>query len=324
MDVQLLLKEALQHNASDVHLSAGSRPMMRVDGDLCVMASSSLSDADVLAMLDEVLNEEQQQAYLQHQAVDFSFEISDVSRFRGSAFLQARGASVVFRCIPLRILSMSQLQLPSVFFDMVAYTSGLVLLTGPAGSGKSTTLAAMIDHINETKKLHIITIEDPIEFIYPPKQSLLSQREVGRDTDSFHSALRSALRSDPNIILLGELRDLETIRLALTAAETGHLVFATLHTASAVAAVSRMIDVFPGDEQARVRGILSESLQAVVAQRLVKKLGGGRRAAWEIMICHPAMRHLIRENKTAQMYSAMQTGQAYGMTTFDQSLCTPN
>jgi len=266
------------------------------------------------------MNDKQRKDYEEHLESDFSFEIPGLARFRVNAFVQNRGAAAVFRTIPSKVLNMEQLGMGEVFKKISDNPRGLIAVTGPTGSGKSTTMAAMIDYINSTKYEHILTIEDPIEFVHESKKSLINQREVHRDTHGFNEALRSALREDPDIILVGELRDLEAIRLALTAAETGHLVFGTLHTTSAAKTIDRIIDVFPAAEKSMVRSMLSESLQAVVSQTLLKKVGGGRVAAHEIMIGTSASRNLIREDKIAQMYSAIQTGQSVGMQTLDQCL----
>lgn len=320
MDMTELLAFSAQQNASDLHLSAGLPPMIRVDGDMRRVNVPALSHAEVEALVHSIMNEPQRAEFEQRLETDFSFEVPGVARFRVNAFNQNRGCGAVFRTIPSRVLSMAELELGAVFEDIAKVPRGLVLVTGPTGSGKSTTLAALLDYINENKQDHILTIEDPIEFVHEAKKCLVNQREVHRDTHSFANALRSALREDPDIILVGELRDLETIRLALTAAETGHLVFATLHTTSAAKSIDRVVDVFPGEEKAMVRSMLSESLQAVVSQTLLKKVGGGRVAAHEIMIGTPAIRNLIREDKVAQMYSAIQTGSQQGMQTLDQCL----
>jgi twitching motility protein PilT len=266
------------------------------------------------------MNDKQRKAYEEFFETDFSFEIPGVARFRVNAFNQNRGAAGVFRTIPSKVLTLDELKAPEIFKDIVSVPRGLVLVTGPTGSGKSTTLAAMIDYLNDREYAHILTIEDPIEFVHTSKKCLVNQREIHRDTLGFSEALRSALREDPDIILVGEMRDLETIRLALTAAETGHLVFATLHTTSAAKTIDRIIDVFPAAEKDMVRSMLSESLRSVISQTLFKRIGGGRVAAHEIMIGTPAIRNLIREAKVAQMYSAIQTGQAVGMQTLDQNL----
>lgn len=320
MDIAELLGFTVKNNSSDLHLSAGMPPMIRVDGDLRKINVPAFEHKDVIKIIYDIMNDKQRKEFEEHLETDFSFEINNLSRFRVNAFNQARGAGAVFRTIPSKILSMDDLHLPEVFKEMAAFPKGLVLVTGPTGSGKSTTLAAIIDFINASRYEHILTVEDPIEFMHTSNKCLVNQREVHRDTHSFSAALRSALREDPDIILVGELRDLETIRLAMTAAETGHLVFGTLHTNSATKTINRIIDVFPGDEKSMVRSMLSESLQAVVAQSLLKKIGGGRVAALEIMICNSAIRNLIREDKVAQMYSSIQTGQAQGMMTFDQHL----
>ncbi len=319
MDIKELLNVAVKNKASDLHLSAGLAPMYRVDGDLIVLEHPILEHQDVVELIEAVTTQEQRNEYKEHLETDFSFQSND-ARFRANIYVQERGAAAVFRVIPNEILSMDALQLPPIFEKIATFPQGLVLVTGPTGSGKSTTLAAVIDHINRTRHQHILTIEDPIEFLHHSKSCLINQREVFRDTQSFSAALRSALRQDPDVILVGELRDLETIRLAMTAAETGHLVFATLHTSSASKTINRIIDVFPGDEKAMIRSMLSGSLQAVVAQTLLKKQGGGRVAALEIMLCNSAIRNLIREDKVAQMYSTIQTGKNFGMQTLDQHL----
>jgi twitching motility protein PilT len=274
----------------------------------------------VHGLVYDIMNDKQRKDYEEFLETDFSFEIPNLARFRVNAFNQNRGAGAVFRTIPSDILSLEDLGTPAIFKEIADTPRGLVLVTGPTGSGKSTTLAAMIDYINKKSYHHILTIEDPIEFVHESKKCLINQREVHRDTKGFNEALRSALREDPDIILVGEMRDLETIRLALTAAETGHLVFGTLHTTSAAKTIDRVIDVFPAAEKTMVRSMLSESLRAVISQTLLKKIGGGRIAAWEIMLGTPAIRNLIREDKVAQMYSAIQTGHAVGMTTLDQYL----
>lgn len=320
MDIAELLAFSVKNNSSDLHLSAGLPPMIRVDGDLRKINLPALEHKDVMKIIYDVMNDRQRKEYEEHLETDFSFEIANLSRFRVNVFNQLRGAGAVFRTIPSKILSMSDLGLPAIFEEMSSFSKGLVLVTGPTGSGKSTTLAAMIDYINSSRYEHILTVEDPVEFVHESKKCLVNQREVHRDTLSFNAALRSALREDPDVILVGELRDLETIRLAMTAAETGHLVFGTLHTNSATKTINRIIDVFPAEEKAMVRSMLSESLQAVVAQTLLKKNGGGRIAALEIMICTSAIRNLIREDKVAQMFSSIQTGQARGMQTLDQHL----
>ena len=317
----MILTLAVKNQASDLHLSPGLPPMMRVEGDLCRANDTSLAHKHILGMLWGIMTEAQQQEFEKMFELDFSFEIPGISRFRVNVFMQARGVSAVFRIIPQQILGLEELGLPLSFQEIASYSHGLVLVAGATGSGKSTTLAAIIDYINKTRRQHILTIEDPIEFVHESQQCLVTQREVRRDTHHFNSALRSALREDPDIILVGELRCLETIRLALTAAETGHLVFATLHTNSASQTINRIIDVFPAEEKAMVRSLLSESLQAVIAQRLLKKTtGSGRIPALEIMICNAAIRNLIREGKTAQIVSAIQTGQSQGMQTFEQHL----
>ncbi|HAT1658007.1 TPA: type IV pilus twitching motility protein PilT [Legionella pneumophila] len=320
MDIAELLAFSVKNKSSDLHISAGMPPMIRVDGDLRKINLPPLEHKDVIKIIYDIMNDRQRKEYEEFFETDFSFEITNLARFRVNAFNQSRGAAAVFRTIPSEILSMEDLGLPPIFKEMASFSRGLVLVTGPTGSGKSTTLAAVIDYINSTRYEHILTVEDPIEFVHQSKKCLVNQREVHKDTLSFNAALRSALREDPDIILVGELRDLETIRLAMTAAETGHLVFGTLHTNSATKTINRIIDVFPAEEKSMVRSMLSESLQAVVAQSLLKKNKGGRVAALEIMMCTGAIRNLIREDKVAQMYSSIQTGQAKGMQTLDQHL----
>ncbi len=320
MDITELLAFSVQHNASDLHLSSGVSPMIRVDGDVRRINIPALADKDVNSLVYDIMNDTQRKDYEQNLEVDFSFEVPNLARFRVNAFNSNRGPAAVFRTIPSEVLTLDDLGAPDIFKTISDNPRGLVLVTGPTGSGKSTTLAAMVDYINQNKHHHILTIEDPIEFVHDNKSSLVNQREVHRDTHSFSNALRSALREDPDVILVGELRDLETIRLAMTAAETGHLVFGTLHTTSAPKTIDRIIDVFPGEEKAMVRSMLSESLRAVISQTLLKKIGGGRVAAHEIMIGVPAIRNLIREDKIAQMYSSIQTGASIGMQTMDQCL----
>jgi twitching motility protein PilT len=320
MDITELLAFSAKQGASDLHLSAGLPPMIRVDGDVRRINLPPLPHKEVHGLIYDIMNDKQRKDYEEFLETDFSFEVAGVARFRVNAFNQNRGSGAVFRTIPSKVLSMEDLGMGQVFKDICAVPRGLVLVTGPTGSGKSTTLAAMVDHINDHRYEHILTIEDPIEFVHESKKCLVNQREVHRDTLGFNEALRSALREDPDIILVGELRDLETIRLALTAAETGHLVFGTLHTTSAAKTIDRVVDVFPAQEKSMVRSMLSESLQAVISQTLMKKMGGGRIAAHEIMIGTSAIRNLIREDKIAQMYSSIQTGGSLGMQTLDQCL----
>jgi twitching motility protein PilT len=321
MDITELLAFSVKNKASDLHLSSGLPPIIRVNGDVRRINLPPLEHKDVHSMVYDIMNDSQRKQFEESLECDFSFEIPSLARFRVNAFNQNRGASAVFRTIPSKVLTLEDLNAPKIFKEISDQPRGIVLVTGPTGSGKSTTLAAMIDYINENQYAHILTIEDPIEFVHTSKRCLINQREVHRDTLSFNNALRSALREDPDVILVGELRDLETIRLALTGAETGHLVFGTLHTSSAAKTIDRIIDVFPAEEKDMVRAMLSESLRAVIAQTLLKtKDGAGRVAAHEIMIGTPAIRNLIRENKIAQMYSAIQTGQGLGMQTLDQCL----
>lgn len=320
MDISQLLAFSVKNGASDLHLSAGVPPMIRVDGDVRRINVPVMEHKQVHSMVYDIMNDKQRKDYEEFLETDFSFEIPGLARFRVNAFNQSRGAGAVFRTIPTKILTLEELDCPRIFADVSMYPRGLVLVTGPTGSGKSTTLAAMVHHKNENEYGHILTIEDPIEFVHESQKSLINQREVHRDTLGFNEALRSALREDPDTILVGELRDLETIRLALTASETGHLVFGTLHTSSAAKTIDRIIDVFPAAEKDMVRSMLSESLRAVISQTLCRKIGGGRVAAHEIMMGTPAIRNLIREDKIAQMYSAIQTSQNVGMQTLDQCL----
>jgi twitching motility protein PilT len=321
VDISDLLAFSVKNKASDLHLSAGLPPMIRVHGDVRKINVPAMDHSQVHDMVYDIMNDGQRKVYEETLECDFSFEIPNLARFRVNAFNQNRGSGAVFRTIPSKILSLEQLNCPPIFKDIANTPRGIVLVTGPTGSGKSTTLAAMVEYVNENEFGHILTVEDPIEFVHQSKKCLINQREVGPHTLSFANALRSALREDPDVILVGEMRDLETIRLALSAAETGHLVFGTLHTSSAAKTVDRIVDVFPAAEKEMVRSMLSESLRAVISQTLCKtKDEQGRVAAHEIMIGTPAIRNLIRENKIAQMYSSIQTGQNVGMQTLDQNL----
>ena len=320
MDIAELLAFSQKNKASDLHISAGLPPMIRVDGDMKRIDLPALDSETVIKMIFDIMNDKQRKSYEENLEVDFSFEIPNVARFRVNAFNQDRGPAAVFRTIPSVVLSLDDLDAPMLFGELCEKPRGLILVTGPTGSGKSTTLAAMIDYINSKHRSHILTVEDPIEFVHQSKKCLVNQRELHKDTHSFSNALKSALREDPDVILVGELRDLETIRLAMTAAETGHLVLATLHTSSAPKTIDRIVDVFPAEEKSMVRSMLSESIQAVIAQTLIKRVGGGRVAAHEIMVGTSAIRNLIREDKIAQMYSMIQTGQNEGMQTLDQCL----
>ena len=320
MDIAELLAFSVKNKASDLHLSSGLPPMIRVDGDLRRLTLPALDNQQLTELLYSTMSDHQRRDFEANLEVDFSYAVPGLARFRVNCFHHDRGVGGAFRTIPMAVWTLEDIGAPPSFKEIINVPRGLILVTGPTGSGKTTTLAAMIDHLNTSLPGHILTIEDPIEFVHTSKKCLINQREVHRDTHGFNQALRSALREDPDIILVGEMRDIETIRLALTAAETGHLVFATLHTSSAAKTIDRIIDVFPAGEKSMVRSMLSESLRAVIAQTLMKRIGGGRIAAHEIMLATPAIRNLIREDKVAQMYSAIQTGQNVGMHTLDQYL----
>jgi len=320
MDIHSLLQEAKNKNASDLHLSASHPPILRIDGQLTPLSTVTLSNDVLSAMLEGIMDKNQRKLFKENWEIDFAYALSEQARFRVNVFQQRRGTSAVFRTIPMEVPTLKALNMPVLFEELCMLPNGIILVTGPTGSGKSTTLAAMVNHLNTHANRHIVTIEDPIEFAHNSKNCLINQREVHRDTKSFTAALRSVLREDPDIILVGEMRDIETIRLALTAAETGHLVLATLHTNSAAKTIDRIIDVFPANEKEMVRAMISESLRAIVAQTLIKRPQGGRVAAVETMICTPAIRNLIRENKIPQIYSAIQTGQSHGMCTMEQSI----
>ena len=321
MQITDLLAFSVKNKASDLHISTGLPPMIRVHGDVRRINLPAANQEQVFDMITDVMNDNQRKIFQQNLETDFSFELPNIARFRVNAFMSNRGPAAVFRTIPSTVLTLEQLQAPKVLEKISDTPRGLVLVTGPTGSGKSTTLAAMINYINENHPAHILTIEDPIEFVHQSKKALVNQRELHQHTHSFANALKSALREDPDVILVGEMRDPETIGLALTAAETGHLVFGTLHTTGAAKTVDRIVDVFPAGEKEMVRSMLSESLRAVISQTLLKtKDGSGRVAAHEIMLSTPAVRNLIRENKIAQIGSVMQTGQQHGMQTLDQCL----
>lgn len=320
MDITTLLQFAVQNDASDLHVTAGEPPMVRVHGSMKKIKAAPLASETTQVMIYDIMNDAQRKSFEEHSELDFSMQLGDVARFRVNVFRQNRGLAAVFRQIPTTILSLEQLNLPPVVRDVSIREKGLVLVTGPTGSGKSTTLAAMIDYINSSYEKHILTVEDPIEFVHRSKKSLVNQREVGAHTHSFKNALKAALREDPDIILVGEMRDLETIQLALTAAETGHLVFGTLHTSSAPKTADRIIDVFPPEQQSQVRAMFAESIQAIITQTLCKKVGGGRVAALEILLGTPAVRNLIREGKIHQLPSTMQTSQGVGMQTLEMHM----
>jgi len=321
MDLVSTLAQCIDLQGSDLHLSEGEPPVLRIDGDLQRLADLALTTADIEAVLAQVLHPTQRALLSQHMACDVSYEVPGLSRFRVNAFHHLRGMALVFRVVPSRVPCLAELFAPTLLTSLVRQPRGLIVVTGPTGSGKSTTLAAMVQALNQSLPRHVLTVEDPVEFVHAPLHCLIHQRELGAHTQSFAQALRAGLREDPDVILVGEMRDLETIRLAITAAETGHLVLASLHASEAVKSIDRMVDVFPADEKAMVRTMLSESLSAVIHQVLCKRQQGrGRVAAYEVMVATSAMRHLIREGKAAQMYSAMQTGAASGMQTLDQSL----
>lgn len=320
MDISQLLQFAVQQDASDLHISSGEPPMVRVHGSMKKIKVPPLTSEQTHAMIYDIMNDAQRKLFEEHSELDFSMQLGEIARFRVNVFRQNRGLGAVFRQIPTKILTLEQLNMPEILTEVSCREKGLVLVTGPTGSGKSTTLAGMIDYINTNYEKHILTVEDPIEFVHRSKKSLINQREVGPHTLSFKNALKAALREDPDIILVGEMRDLETIQLALTAAETGHLVFGTLHTSSAPKTVDRIIDVFPPEQQAQVRAMFAESIQAIITQTLCKKIGGGRVAGLEILLGSTAVRNLIREGKIHQIPSTMQTSQNLGMQTMEMHL----
>ncbi len=322
MSVELedLLEFTVENNASDLHLSSGLPPMIRIDGEIRRLSAAALTSSQILKMIYGIMNDRQRRIFDEDSDMDFSYGVDGLARFRVNAFQQLRGTSAAFRTIPNKISTLDDLQAPSIFQTLINEPRGLILVTGPTGSGKSTTLAAMLDLINERRRAHILTIEDPIEFIHTPKNCIINQRELGQHTNTFSAALRASLREDPDVILVGEMRDPETIHLALTAAETGHLVLSTLHTNSASKSIDRIIDTFSAGDKSMVRAMLSESIQSIISQSLLPKIGGGRTAAWEILIGTPAVRNLIRENKIPQIFSSIQTGQNVGMQTMDDSL----
>ncbi len=322
MSVELedLLEFTVENNASDLHMSSGLPPMIRIDGEIRRLSAAALTSSQILKMIYGIMNDRQRRIFDEDSDMDFSYGVEGLARFRVNAFQQLRGTSAAFRTIPNKISTLDDLQAPSIFQTLINEPRGLILVTGPTGSGKSTTLAAMLDLINERRRAHILTIEDPIEFIHTPKNCIINQRELGQHTNTFSAALRASLREDPDVILVGEMRDPETIHLALTAAETGHLVLSTLHTNSASKSIDRIIDTFSAGDKSMVRAMLSESIQSIISQSLLPKIGGGRTAAWEILIGTPAVRNLVRENKIPQIFSSIQTGQNVGMQTMDDSL----
>jgi twitching motility protein PilT len=320
MDITQLLAFGVEQGASDCHLSAGEPPMIRIHGDLKKLDHAPLTKEEAHALVYDIMNDAQRKAFEETHECDFSFEMGTVARFRVNVFMQRKGEAAVFRTIPTKILTLEQLEMPAILKQLCEKEKGLILVTGPTGSGKSTTLAGMVDYLNESFEGHILTVEDPIEFVHQSKKCLVNQRELGPHTNSFANALRAALREDPDIILVGEMRDLETIQLALTAAETGHIVFGTLHTSSAPKTVDRIIDVFPPNQQAQIRAQFAESIEAVVTQTLLKKKGGGRIAALEIMTGTTAVRNLVREGKIHQIPGTMQVSQKDGMQTMDMAL----
>jgi len=320
VDLEELLTFSVESKASDLHISSGLPPMIRIEGEVRRLSSAPLQSNQILEMLYGIMNDRQRKTFDADADLDFAYGIQDLARFRVNAFQQLRGPSAAFRTIPSKVISLDEINAPSIFQRLAEKPRGLILVTGPTGSGKSTTLAAMLDLINQKRRAHILTIEDPIEFIHSPKSCIINQRELGQHTKSFGAALRAALREDPDVILVGEMRDPETIHLALTAAETGHLVLSTLHTNSASKAVDRIIDTFSAGDKPMVRTMLSESVEAIIAQTLLPKIQGGRAAAWEILLGTGAVRNLIRENKVPQIYSSIQTGQNLGMQTMDDSL----
>jgi len=322
LSLAVLLKTMIHQGATDLHLSAGSTPLLRLDGGLVPLETRPLTQEDTRRLCESVLTDSQKKAFEEELELDLSFGVKDLARFRANIYMQRGAVALALRTVPFEVKSLAELGSPEIMGDLASRKQGLVLVTGPTGSGKSTTLAAMVDHVNRERRGHIITIEDPIEYLHPNKGCLVNQRELGTDTTSFSRALKSVLRQDPDVVLIGEMRDLETIEAALTISETGHLALGTLHTNSCTQTINRIIDVFPSHQQSQVRQVLSFVLEGIICQQLVPRVGGGVALASEVLVCNNAIRNLIREDKMSQVYSHMQVGQAkYGMHTMNQSLC---